>query len=140
MPCDPEYARPSMFGSTHQLRAFISALLLVVQVLGLAHVVLAEHALDASGSVADVAPQLPVAASETHSNADPHLCGHSVTLHAEAPHACMVVAGWTAPAVASSRTGLAPRTARQVAADGACVAAPQFDALSSAPKTSPPQV
>lgn len=128
-----------MFAPTHQLRAFVSALLLLVQLLGLGHIALAEHALDMRGALTDVVPQVSPVTAETHSEAEPHFCGRKVALHADAPHACLVFAAWTAASVAAQRMAPAPRCGQLPGFAGPSVTTRQLDTLCRAPKTSPPQ-
>ncbi len=119
-----------------QPRAFISALLLCVQMLGLGHVALARHTLSESGSLVDVAPL----ASEQHDDQDGHLCAGDVALHADAPGDCLVLAGWSAPSLLAT-----PVSLRRVSIElitgirSSSFIAVQLDALSRAPKASPPQ-
>ncbi len=125
-----------MLSPRHQARALVSALLLLVQVLGLGHVALGRHVLSDSGALVDVAPL----AAEAHDDLREHLCAGDVAIHADAPEDCLVVASWSSPSLVtqspvpreargSSTTGLAGRWFVEV----------QLDALSRAPKASPPQ-
>jgi hypothetical protein len=121
--------------STLQLRAFISALLLLVQVLGLAHVAFDRHTVSETGAIVDVVPL----ATETHEGDEDHLCAGDVAIHAEAPADCLVIAGWSAPSLLTEATSLS--WSHQLAVVGISSearAAPQLDALSRAPKASPP--
>ncbi len=121
--------------SSLQLRAIISTLLLVVQVLGLGHVALGRHTVSDTGSIVDVVPL----ATETHEADEDHLCSGDLELHAEAPTDCGVIAYWSSPTIVSEAAALSwthqlalvgiAREARAVA---------QLDALSRAPKASPP--
>jgi hypothetical protein len=127
-----------MLAPNHQLRACSSALLLLVQALGLGHLALAEHALGPRGALADVVAQVAHEALQTHAETDPHSCALQAAMEAEAPHACMVAAVWAAPSVAAQPVALVLPRAVVLGAGYGWVATPQFDALSSAPKTSPP--
>lgn len=118
-----------------QLRAFISALLLLVQVLGLGHVALARHTLSENGSVVDVAPL----AAEAHEEDEEHLCEGDVAIHADAPDDCLVLAGWSAASLVTPPAAI--RRAQQPvvrAPKNTSFVAVQLDALSRAPKASPP--
>ena len=122
--------------SLHQPRAFISALLLLVQVLGLGHVALARHTLSENGSLVDVAPL----ASEQHDDQDGHLCAGDVVIHADGPDDCLVLAGWSSPSLLTSPAVLSRATAslaREIRSSS--FIAVQLDVLSRAPKASPPQ-
>jgi hypothetical protein len=125
----------------HQLRAVVSAVLLLVQALGLGHLALAEHAAGEAGAEIELAPEgASDTTAETHSESAPHVCGHDAVVHAEMRLVCMVVAAWTAPSLAPQRVVLAaPSPAGPRCAARASVVAPQFDVLSRAPKSSPPQ-
>ena len=125
-----------MLSPSCQLRAFVSALLLLTQVLGLGHVALGRHVLSDSGALVDVAPL----AAEAHDDFHEHLCAGDVTLHADAPEDCLVVASWSSPSLVTP--SLVLRQTRgsshpQLAA--LSFVAVQLDALSRAPKASPPQ-
>lgn len=125
-----------MLPSSLQLRAFISALLLVVQVVGLGHVALTRHTVSDTGAIVDVVPL----ATETHEGDEDHFCAGDAELHAEAPGDCLVIASWSSPSVLSEP--LAFRSTPHLALAGIAgeaQAAPQLDALSRAPKASPPQ-
>lgn len=121
----------------HQPRAFVAGLLLVVQVLGLGHVALARHTVSESGAIIDVAPL----ATETHEGDDDHLCAGDVAIHADAPDDCLVVATWSAASLVAPQVSL--RHTPDVFVGGITsppLVAAQLDALSRAPKSSPPQV
>jgi len=127
--------------TVHQLRAVVSALLLLVQALGLGHLALAEHTVGEAGAQLEVALEGASGTAEVHSESAPHVCASDGVVHDDAPLACMVVAAWTAPSATTPRAllGVAAR------ADAGCVTSasvvpPQFDALSRAPKASPPRV
>jgi hypothetical protein len=120
----------------HQPRAIISALLLLVQVLGLAHVALDRHTVSGTGAIVDVVPL----ATETHEADEDHLCAGDLAIHAEAPRECLVIAVWSSPSVVTEPVALS--STAQLTPSGipsASSAAPQFDALTRAPKASPPQ-
>lgn len=119
-----------------QPRAMVSALLLVLQVLGLGHVALARHALSENGSVVDVAPLT----AEAHQGDEGHLCAGDVAIHADAPDDCLVLAGFAAPSLLGSAVSLG-RTQHPLVSSirTAQLVAVQLDALSRAPKASPPQ-
>lgn len=107
-----------------------------MQVLGLGHVALGRHVLSDSGALVDVAPL----ATEAHDDFREHLCAGDVTIHADAPEDCLVVASWSSPSVVASPLvlrHLAGSSLTQLAA--ASFVAVQLDALSRAPKASPPQ-
>jgi hypothetical protein len=122
--------------SSLQLRAFISALLLLVQVVGLGHVALTRHTVSDTGSIVDVVPL----ATETHDADEDHLCAGDLELHADAPSDCLVIALWSSPTIVSESASLS--WSHQLALVGIARearAAWQLDALSRAPKASPPQ-
>ena len=122
--------------SSLQLRAFVSTLLLVVQVLGLGHVALTRHTVSDTGSIVDVVPL----ATETHDADEDHLCSGDVELHADAPTDCGVIAYWSSPTIVSESAALSwTHQLALVGIAGEARAAAQFDALSRAPKSSPPQ-
>jgi hypothetical protein len=119
-----------------QPRAFISALLLLVQVLGLGHVALARHTLSANGGLVDAMPL----ASEQHDDQDGHLCAGDVTIHADAPDDCLVLAGWSSPSLLTAAVSFRHGPAELISGiRSASFVAVQLDALSRAPKASPPQ-
>ena len=119
-----------------QPRAMVSALLLVLQVLGLGHVALARHTLSENGSVVDVLPLT----TETHEDEEGHLCAGDVAIHADAPDDCLVVAGFAAPSLLASAASLGRTNAPHVSGISTPqLVAVQLDALSRAPKASPPQ-
>ena len=120
-----------------QPRAFVSALLLVVQVLGLGHVALARHALGDDGAVIDVAPL----ATEAHDDRAEHLCAGDVAIHADAPDDCLVVAGFSSPSLITAAVTLRSSPGSLVGGIArASSLAVQLDILSRAPKASPPRV
>ncbi len=114
----------------------VSALLLVLQVLGLGHVALARHTLSETGSVVDVAPLT----AEAHDDEEGHLCAGDVAIHADTPDDCLVVAGFAAPSLLASVVSLG-RTQTPLVSGLSTprLVAVQLDALSRAPKASPPQ-
>lgn len=119
-----------------QPRAIISALLLLVQVLGLGHVALDRHTLSEDGTVVDAMPLV----TESHAEDEGHLCAGDVALHADAPDDCAVLAALLAPSLLTKANALGP--APEVRARG--ISSPsyvevQLDVLSLAPKASPPQ-
>ena len=119
----------------HQLRAPVSALLLLVQVLGLGHVALARHTLSENGTVVDVAPL----ALEAHEEEAEHLCAGDVAIHADAPDDCLVLAGWSAASLITPPVAI--RRAQQPvvrAPKSSSFVAVQLEVLSRAPKASPP--
>lgn len=121
--------------SSLQLRAFVSALLLLVQVLGLGHVALDRHTVSDTGSIVDVVP----VATETHEGDEDHLCTGDLELHAETPTECLVIAGWSSPTVLSKPLALSStHELALVGISSEVRAAAQLDALSRAPKASPP--
>lgn len=126
-----------MTRSPHQARVFISALLLVLQVLGLGHVALARHELSQSGALVDVEPLLV----DTHEETQSHFCGDEVAIHADAPGDCLVVATWTSPQLLSPVAVVLPRslTSSTAAPARARFVAPPLEVLARAPKASPPQ-
>ena len=117
-------------------QARVSALLLLVQVAALGHVAVAKHALSESGSLVDVAPLL----NERHQERSGHLCADDVAVHADAPDECAVLAQWRARSVpvAALALGAVPQSCSTVLLPSFEVAV-QLDALSRAPKASPPQ-
>jgi hypothetical protein len=119
----------------HQLRAPISALLLLVQVVGLGHVALGRHELNEHGAIVDVAPP----ALEPHEATEGHLCAGDVTIHADAPGDCLVLAGWSAASLVTPPVALrrAPQHVVRVTKTSSFVAV-QLEVLSRAPKASPP--
>lgn len=119
-----------------QPRAIISALLLLVQVLGLGHVALARHTLSENGAVIDVVPL----ATETHDEEEGHLCAGDVAIHADAPADCVVLAGFAAPSLVTPALALHrwPESIDSSLRSPSFVAV-QLDVLSRAPKNSPPQ-
>ena len=125
-----------MFTLPLQPRAMVSALLLVLQVLGLGHVALARHTLSENGSVVDVTPRT----AETHEGDEGHLCASEETIHADAPDDCLVVAGFSAPSLLVSAVSLGRSTdPLESGIRTTQLVAVQLDALSRAPKASPPQ-
>lgn len=125
-----------MLPRVHQARAFVSALLLLAQVLGLGHVALGRHVLSDSGALVDVAPL----AAEAHDDLREHLCAGDVAIHADAPDECLVLASWSAPSLLTASLSLRQRLGSSAALpDGVSDVAVQLDALSRAPKASPPQ-
>lgn len=125
-----------MSSSLRQPRAFVSALLLWVQLLGLGHVLLAEHTLSEDGGVVEVAPLL----AERHLDRGGHLCADEGALREAGPADCLVLSGLRAPGLPTPAVagGVAPETLAQGLTSPAQVCL-QFDALSRAPKASPPQ-
>lgn len=124
----------------HKLRTAASSLLLLVQALGLGHLALGSHSVDQGGALVEVVQQDAIGPLETHSESAAHFCESTVVHHANDPHACMVIAAWTAPSVATQGTGLAVASQpRLISATKAAVVPMQFEALSRAPKASPPQ-
>lgn len=124
-----------MHSPIHQLRAPVSALLLLVQVLGLGHVALARHTLSENGTVVDVAPL----ALEAHEEEAEHLCAGDVAIHADAPGDCLVLAGWSAASLITPPVAI--RRAQQPvvrAPKSSSFVAVQLEVLSRAPKASPP--
>ena len=126
-----------MLSPSCQLRAFASALLLLVQVLGLGHVALGRHVLSDSGALVDVAPL----AAEAHDDFREHLCAGDVTIHADAPDDCLVVASWSSPSLVTPSSLVLRHAGRSRAPQlaGRSFVEAQLDALSRAPKASPPQ-
>jgi len=122
-----------------QHSAFIAALLLFVQVLGLGHLAFARHSLGETGALVEVVPHA-AAHVERHTERAPHVCAADLAIHADAAEACMVVAVRTSPSMDTPRFALA-QTAHSAWKSSAplTVAAAQLDALSRAPKASPPQ-
>ncbi|MDP2273856.1 MAG: hypothetical protein Q8N23_36200 [Archangium sp.] len=119
-----------------QPRAIVSALLLVLQVLSLGHVALARHTLSETGSVVDVAPLT----ADAHEDEEGHLCAGEMAIHADAPDDCLVVAGFAAPSLLASAVSLGRTNAPLVSGISTPqLVAVQLDALSRAPKASPPQ-
>lgn len=120
-----------------QPRAFVSALLLLVQVVGLGHVALARHTLTDSGSIADVAGL----SSEQHDSRRGHLCSNDdLALHAEGSDECAVLAVWAAPSLVAALVSVGH--ASQHAVGGVSCSSfveAQLEVLSRAPKASPPQ-
>lgn len=125
-----------MHSLPRQPRAFISALLLLVQVLGLGHVALARHTINENGAVVDVEPLL----LETHDEEAGHLCAGDVGIHADAPDHCLVLAGFAAPSLVPLAVAL-PHTPQALftGLHSSSFSFEQLDALSRAPKASPPQ-
>jgi hypothetical protein len=116
--------------------SLISALLLLVQVLGLAHLAFAAHTVDGTGSVVD-AVEL---SSEEHQHPSDHLCAGDVNVHAlHAADECLVAATWKTAGVlevvvvpdAPLDTVVRPRVAFIEVDFG-------LAALARAPKASPP--
>lgn len=127
----------SVLTPLHQPRAFVAALLLVVQVLGLGHVALARHTVSETGAIIDVTPL----ATETHDGDEDHLCAGDVELHADAPADCTVVASWSAASLLAPPLSLRHTPGASVGGITSLpLVAAQLDALSRAPKASPPQV
>lgn len=118
-----------------QPRVVLAALLLLLQALGLGHLAFAPHTLGERGELVDVAAQ----AGEVHHEQRSHLCSGDATVRADA-HDCLVVAGWSTPSLLGSRGGvrLALRPAAPGFATSSVVTVP-IDALTRAPKASPPQ-
>jgi hypothetical protein len=117
-------------------RAFVSTLLLVLQVLGLGHVALARHTVSESGALVDVQPLL----IDSHDETESHVCAHEVEIHADAPGDCLVVATWTSPLLLTPSLPL--HHVLDVAAGpalAAVTAEPPLDLLAVAPKASPPR-
>jgi len=117
-------------------RSLISALLLLVQVLGLAHLAFAAHTVDGTGSVVD-AVEL---SSEEHQHPSDHLCAGDLNVHAlHAADECVVAATWKTAGVlevvvvpdAPLDTVVRPRVAFIEVDSG-------LAALARAPKASPP--
>jgi hypothetical protein len=72
-------------------RSFISAMMLLVQVLGLGHLALAAHTVSNTGTVVDAAEL----SAEAHSHPAEHLCAGDVNVHAQnAGDECVVVASF----------------------------------------------
>lgn len=118
-------------------RAFVSTLLLVLQVLGLGHVALARHTVSESGALVDVQPLL----IDSHDETESHVCAHEVEIHADAPSDCLVVATWTSPLLLTPSLSLhhAPDVAPGQSL-AAVTAEPPLEPLAVAPKASPPRV
>lgn len=123
--------------SSHQTRACIAALLLVLQVLGLGHVALARHEVSETGAIVDVQPVL----FDSHADDEDHLCADDVAIHADAQGDCLVLVNWASPRVegpvASAVVArLELETARPLRAP--MVSSPR-EVLARAPKGSPPR-
>jgi hypothetical protein len=118
-------------------RALISALLLLVQVLGLGHLALAAHTVTNTGSIVDAAEL----SAEAHSHPAEHLCAGDVTPHAQnAGDECTVVAAFkTAATTASLVEAPALRTSTTTEPTASTRVEPTFALLFVAPKASPPQ-
>lgn len=118
------------------LRAAISAVLLLVQVLGLGHLAFAEHALGAGGAVVEAAPL----AADAHDEAGDHLCAAETQVSSDGPEDCVVLAGWSTPSlVAPVAQGVALRHAAQPDVRSAAQVEVQLEVLARAPKGSPPR-
>ena len=125
-----------MTRSTLTFRAFVSTLLLVLQVLGLGHVALARHTVNETGALVDVEPVLV----DLHEQTESHVCAHEVEIHADAPGDCLVVATWTSPLLLTPSLSL--HHALDVAPGqslAAVTAEPPLELLAVAPKASPPR-
>jgi hypothetical protein len=117
-------------------RSLISALLLLVQVLGLAHLAFAAHTVDGTGSVVD-AVEL---SSEEHQHPSDHLCAGDLNVHAlHAADECVVAATWKTAGVlevvvvpGSELVPLEPGSVVLAEVDSGLAA------LARAPKASPP--
>ncbi len=115
-------------------RGLISALLLLVQLLGLGHVALSSHAVNAEGAVIE----REELTREAHARSAEHLCDTAV--HVRAPgDDCPVVASWSAPGllVPAHRRSRVTVAAGQVGLAAAEAGAP-LELLFVAPKASPP--
>lgn len=124
-----------MTRSTLTLRAYVSALLLVLQVLGLGHVALARHTVSETGALVDVQPLLV----DSHEETESHVCADEVEIHADAPGDCLVAATWSAPLVLAPSPVVRRLANAAVRAPAQSVhAAPPLDVLAVAPKASPP--
>lgn len=130
-----------MGAALRQFRVFVAALLLVAQALGLEHLVFAEHSFDGAGAIVEVGSPHRQVHGHAQTIDEAHFCENIVSSHADKLHVCMVVAAWAAASTLSEREdGVATRVrGRQaIGLARASVMAKQFDALSRAPKCSPP--
>lgn len=120
----------------HPSRAFVAALLLLVQGLGLAHLAVETHTVGRDGAMHDVAQLL----ADTHDSNDPHLCAPEEDGHlAPGSTGCAVLASWRAALEAPASSPLHPGGASQPApVTPHRTPAAQQDVLSRAPKLSPP--
>ncbi len=117
-------------------RVTVAALLLLVQVCGLAHLTLETHALGSDGALHDVAQLL----EDAHDANEPHLCAPERDTHVATPSAgCAVVASWRAAVESQpSPVTLHPTTQHALPVAPTARPAPPQDVLSRAPKSSPP--
>ena len=119
-----------------QRRAFISALLICLQLFGLAHVAFARHLVSDTGAVLE----FEGLAAEKHQDRGGHLCSDEATTHAERGEDCLVVSGWrSASLVAPLPLGLDTQSARVAGLTAPSLPVAQLEMLSRAPKASPPQ-
>ena len=126
----------TVYFSPRQPRAFISALLLLVQLLGLGHVALARHVLSDTAAVVDVAGLVV----ETHHDRGGHLCCDDVAIHFDAQDECLVFAARGVPSLHCIALALQlPEQPRVREVVSSSFIAAQLDVLSRAPKASPPQ-
>lgn len=118
-------------------RSFISAMMLLVQVLGLGHLALAAHTVSNTGTVVDAAEL----SAEAHSHSAEHLCAGDVSVHAQnAGDECVVVASFKTASLTvapfAARVDVVPHTQQATATERT---QPTLAVLFVAPKGSPPQ-
>lgn len=119
-------------------RAFVAALLLLVQGMGLLHLAVETHTLGQDGAIHDI----PSLLADAHDSTDPHLCAPEEDGHvAPMSTGCAVVASWRAAAELPTLSTLTVtlHSAQSPAAPLVAYIAQQ-DVLSRAPKLSPPAV
>ncbi|MDP2269582.1 MAG: hypothetical protein Q8N23_10855 [Archangium sp.] len=125
-----------MFNPAHTSRASVSALLLVVQVLGLGHLALSEHSLGEGGEVVDAV----ALHADAHSEDTAHLCGTGDATLPDDAETCAVFATWRSSSVVDRPSSFTlPAGSPRLEVSSFSVDAVQFDALSRAPKASPPR-
>jgi len=114
-----------------------SAMMLLVQVLGLGHLTLATHTVSSTGTVVD-ASEL---STEAHSHPAEHLCEGDVSVHAQhAADECVVVASFkTASLTVTPFTAWAEVALSSQQPSATERAEPALALLFVAPKASPPQ-
>lgn len=127
-------ARALTIATSMRTRRLISAMLLLLQALGLQHLALSSHAFDDAGAAFDHA----ALASDSHDANESHFCADSGAVE-ESAESCPVVASWlTAFNLSAARSVTqAPHTQRNTV-EHAQPARASVSLLSLAPKSSPP--
>ncbi|PZR13291.1 MAG: hypothetical protein DI536_13480 [Archangium gephyra] len=119
-------------------RAFVTALLLLVQGLSLLHLAVETHTLGQDGAIHDI----PSLLADAHDSTDPHLCAPEADAHvAPLSTGCAVIASWRAAVEAPTPVSVELAvTAPPRSTPLPVMHVAQQDVLSRAPKLSPPAV